>query len=73
MKAYGVTFDKICGELEKCISHGYHPYFGYPALKFNSVIEALAAMTYEDSSGYPNPIMSRLNKDQIKKLHNNLL
>ena len=51
MKAYGVTFDKICGELEKCISHGYHPYFGYPALKFNSVIEALAAMTYEDASG----------------------
>ena len=37
------------------------------------MVDGLKAMTYEDKDGYPNPMMSQVNKDQIEKLHENLL
>ena len=48
LKDYGITFEKYRRELEHGISCGYQPHFGYPTLKFNSVVDGLKAMTYED-------------------------
>lgn len=70
---YGVTFDKYKAELERGITHGYKPHFGYPTLKFNDVMEGLSALNCEDSSGSPDPIMQIVNSDSITKFQNLLL
>ena len=73
LEDYGVTFEQFKEQLEKQISYGYRPHFGYPALKFDSVKEGLQALNLEDSSGSPDPIMSIVNSDSIDKFHNLLL
>ena len=64
---YGVTFEKYRDELERGITFGYRPHFGYPMLKFTDVMEGLSALNCDDSSGSPDPIMQIVNSDSISK------
>ena len=64
---HGVTFERYKAELEKGISFGYRPHFGYPVMSFNDVQDGLKALNYEDDSGVVDPIMSVVNQDSIEK------
>lgn len=70
---YGVTFDKYRAELERGITFGYPPHFGYPTIKFNDVMDGLRALNCEDASGVPDPMMQVVNSDSIQKFQNLLL
>lgn len=70
---FGVTFDKYKSELERGITFGYRPHFGYPTLKFHDVMEGLSALNWEDSSGSPDPIMQIVNSDSITKFQDLLI
>lgn len=68
-----MTFDKYKAELERGITYGYRPHFGYPTIKYNDIMEGLSALNCEDSSGSPDPIMQIVNSDSITKFQNLLL
>ena len=70
---YGVTFEKYKAELERGITYGYRPHFGYPELKFNNVMEGLNALNCDDASGVADPMMQIVNSDSIQKFQNLLL
>lgn len=38
LEDYGVTFSKYKQELERGITLGYGPHFGYPMIKFNDIM-----------------------------------
>ena len=70
---FGVTFDKYREELERGISYGYKPHFGYPTISYNDIRDGFKALSLEDESGVPDPIMSIVNQDSIEKFQNLLI
>ena len=68
-----MTFEKYRSELEQGIMNGFRPHFGYPTLKFNNVLEGLQALNCGDKDGFPDPIMAKVNAEQIEKLQNFLI
>ena len=48
LEDFGVTLDQYKADLERGISYGYRPHFGYPSIRFDSIREGLSALNLED-------------------------